>query len=722
MHHANALRPDGSVTRTIAHYELREPLGEGGFGQVFAAWDTRLQRPVALKFLRSAAGTTGENLLREARLGAAVRHPALVAVHDVLLEDGSAVIVMERVFGQTLKVRLAQRLPLGEALSLLQQAAECLSSLHGHGLAHGDLKPSNLMLQADGCLRVLDFGLATPLDATQSLDLAAPGEVMGTPAFMAPERLRGMPPSAASDIYALGLIGQAMLDAGEEQPTQPLPEPERRTEGAGDEAAVRVELRALLRRMTHRSTVQRLPSMVIAASDLARLAARLSQTEAGGLPRPLPRRRARLGRGLALSGALALLTLAGGATILATRDSAADSPPLAPALAPEQALATAESLLANFEREGAIGEAIAHLERLAGAERLRAPVAALLAIAYCLRFANDERDPLWLKRAESAAQLALEADDQFALAHAAQAWVMEYHGETDAAEQSYLRALALDPGNFHALAGRVRQLTAQSRLAEADALLADALQRHPLQRQLWDALGTLHFRRADYIAAEQAFRRSIAIQPDSVYAYANLNAALLRQGRSDEALAVLQQGLRIRPHGRLYSNLGTALFARGRYAEAVAAFESALSDERGSPNDYLKWANLADALRQVPEREAEAHAAYARALQLLTPLLRPGSGDAQRFSRAALYAARLGQRELARQHLAEAERAEPGDADFWFRALLVAEALDQRDAALGYLDAALAAGYPRHLIETEPELLGLRRDARFHLILSRSNP
>ena len=179
------------MTRTIAQYELHEPLGEGGFGQVFAAWDTRLQRPVALKFLRGeAAGAAGEGLLREARLGAAVRHPALVAVHDVLIEDGTAVIVMERVFGQTLKARLAQPLSLCEALSLLQQAAECLSSLHGHGLAHGDLKPSNLMLQDDGRLRVLDFGLATPLDATQSLGPAGPGEVLGTPAFMAPERLR----------------------------------------------------------------------------------------------------------------------------------------------------------------------------------------------------------------------------------------------------------------------------------------------------------------------------------------------------------------------------------------------------------------------------------------------------------------------------------------------------------------------------------------------------
>ncbi len=708
------------MTRTIAQYELREPLGEGGFGQVFAAWDTRLQRPVALKFLRGSCGEgAGESLLREARLGAAVRHPALVAVHDVLIEDGSAVIVMERVFGQTLKARLGQRLSLGEALSLLQQAAECLSSLHGHGLAHGDLKPSNLMLQADGRLRVLDFGLATPIDATESLGLATPGEVLGTPAFMAPERLRGMPPSAASDIYALGLIGLALLDADEQTPTQPLAASER---NAGGEAAVRAELSALLRHMTHRSTVQRLPSMVIAASDLARMAARLREGDTSGRPAALPARRGRLAPGLAVSGALALVLVAGGAAILATRDSAADSPPPLPALAPEQALAAAESLLANFEREGAIGEAIAHLERPAGSERLRAPVAALLAIAYCLRFANDERDPLWLQRAESAATLALQADDQFALAHAAHAWVLEYHGEQEAAEQAYLRALALDPGDFHALAGRVRQLTAQSRFAEADTLLAEALQRHPLQRQLWDALGTLRFRQADYAAAEAAFRRSIAIQPDSVYAYANLNAALLRQDRGDEALAVLQQGLRIRPHGRLYSNLGTALFARGRYAEAVAAFESALSDARGSPNDYLKWANLADALRQVPERQAEAQAAYARALQLLTPLLRPGSADAQRFSRAALYAARLGQRELAGQHLAEAERSAPGDADFWFRALLVAEALDQRDTALGYLDAALAAGYPRHLIETEPELLGLRRDARYHLILSRSNP
>lgn len=704
----NATKLGGWRPRLLGCYEVREALGEGGFGQVFAGWDTRLQRPVALKVLHAGNDAAGDDLLREARLAAVVRHPAMVAIHDVVTAPGLSVIVMERVFGRTLKASLAQQTPgLADVLAILRQTAAALASLHGHGLVHGDLKPSNLMLDNDGRVRVLDFGLARLVDATQSCDAEA-GQVLGTPAFMAPERLQGAAPSPASDVYALGLIGQALLGGRTDETTQPvgaLPVAERDT---------RLALAAVLARMTQPSPAQRLPSMAAALAEFERLATPV-------MPRPRPRLPLRV---LALSIPLLLVIGAFGAGLwaMATTASPAGASADTQPHAPRESFAKAEALLANFDEEGAVADAIRLLEPIAAPGALHAPAAGLLAIAYCLRYAGDERDAIWLQRADTFAGIAVQADDQLALAQTARAWALEYRGDQAGAEIGYDTALALDPDNHYALVGRARLLVAQRRFDEADAAIDDALARHPLERQFWDWRGTLRFRQADYPAAEAAFRHSIKLKPDSVYAYANLGAALLRQDRSDDALAVLQQGLKVRPHGRLYSNLGTTLYARGRHAEAAAAFEAALSDTRGSPNDYLRWANFADALRWTPGREDDAPAAYTRALQLLETSLAGPDPDATRLSRAALYAARLGQSERARGYLAQVDAAGAKDADLHVRTVLTAEALGDRELALANLADAVRLGYPVRLLEAEPELTALRRDTRYHLTLTRNSP
>ncbi len=321
-----------------------------------------------------------------------------------------------------------------------------------------------------------------------------------------------------------------------------------------------------------------------------------------------------------------------------------------------------------------------------------------------------------MRRADAASQLALAADDQLALAHAARAWTLEFLGRLDEAAHEYARARVLEPDNFDALLGHARLLTRQQRYPEAEQLLDHALARYPEERLFQDALGTLRYQRADYAGAETAFRRSIALKPDNVYAYGNLNAALLRQDRTEEALAVLQQGLKIRPDGRLYSNLGTVLYARGRYLEAVDAFERAVSPEHGSPNDYLKWANLADALRWVPGREADAREAYARTLALIAPKLDTGANDATVLSRAALYHAKLGEPERARELIAQALSLAPDNPDVRFRATVVSELGGDRAAAITHAARALALGYPRRLLDAEPELIALRGDRRYPII------
>jgi tetratricopeptide (TPR) repeat protein len=260
------------------------------------------------------------------------------------------------------------------------------------------------------------------------------------------------------------------------------------------------------------------------------------------------------------------------------------------------------------------------------------------------------------------------------------------------------------------------------RHADARRVLDTALSLYPKEHTFLDGLGTLFYQMGDYPKAEQAFRDSIAAKPTGVIAYANLNAALARQNRTEEALAVLQQGLRVRPHGRLYSNLGTALFSQGRYLEAAEAFQRGLSSQKGSPNDYLKWANLADALRWVPGRDAQARAAYAHALQLVEPAMKQAPTDATLRSRAALYAAKLGDAQRAQAWTSDALALSPPTGDLLFRAAVAAELGGARELALQRIQAALLKGYPRHFIDQEPDLQALRRDLRYHQLKMEKMP
>ncbi|XMM86592.1 tetratricopeptide repeat protein [Stenotrophomonas maltophilia] len=301
---------------------------------------------------------------------------------------------------------------------------------------------------------------------------------------------------------------------------------------------------------------------------------------------------------------------------------------------------------------------------------------------------------------------------------AARGWVEEYLNNKADAEAHYLRARMLDPSDRHALLGLARLYAQSGRAGQAQQVLADAMRQLPADRSFVDTQGTLLYQQGDLAGAERAFRRSILLKPSGVQAYVSLSGVLLRANRLDEALHVLQQGLRQGSNGRLYGNLGTLLYMRGDYAEAATAFERALSDAKGSPNDYLKWANLGDTLRWLPGREAQAHAAHQRALQMVDTLLQRSPDSVTLQSRSALYAARLGQTSLARQRIDAALAGGNDNADLQFRAALVAELGGRREAALAHLQDAIARGYPAHMIAGEPDLLALRRDRRYHRMLT----
>ncbi|GAA4628404.1 hypothetical protein GCM10023196_044610 [Actinoallomurus vinaceus] len=204
-------------------YELLSPLGRGGMGQVWEGEDRQLERRVAVKLLTedTLAGHTHPDELarrfaREAAVTAGLRHPGVPAVYDAGTYDGGLFLVLELVEGRTLGDLMAEEgpLPLPWAAGIGAQVAAVLAAAHERGLVHRDVKPQNVMVTGDGAVKVLDFGVATLIDQTAISRLTRTGQPIGTPAYMAPEQLRGLPTGPHTDLYALGCVLHEML-AGE---------------------------------------------------------------------------------------------------------------------------------------------------------------------------------------------------------------------------------------------------------------------------------------------------------------------------------------------------------------------------------------------------------------------------------------------------------------------------------------------------------------------------
>jgi serine/threonine protein kinase len=192
-------------------YEVGERLGRGGMAEVRAGTDLRLQRPVAIKFLLPEMAARPDIRTRfeaEARAAASLSHPNAVAVFDTGEHAGAPYIVMERLPGETLADRIGAG-PADDVEAVRTLAIEVLGALgaaHAAGLVHRDVKPANILLAADGRAKVADFGIAKSVQETPTGDLTATGQVFGTPAYLAPERLDGAPATPQADLWSLGVV------------------------------------------------------------------------------------------------------------------------------------------------------------------------------------------------------------------------------------------------------------------------------------------------------------------------------------------------------------------------------------------------------------------------------------------------------------------------------------------------------------------------------------
>ena len=222
MHAAE--RAAAAITgQTLHQYRITALLGSGGMGEVYLAEDMRLQRRVALKLLPVDLSHDRNHLRRferEARAIAALSHPNVCAIHEVIeTTDGRQCIVMEHVDGITLRKRLAGgAMTIPESLDVTIQIASALSAAHAAGVVHRDIKPENILLRDDGYVKVVDFGLAKLTESRKDSTARSwtdgsttPGVVMGTVRYMSPEQARGSDVDRRTDIWSLGVILYEMV-------------------------------------------------------------------------------------------------------------------------------------------------------------------------------------------------------------------------------------------------------------------------------------------------------------------------------------------------------------------------------------------------------------------------------------------------------------------------------------------------------------------------------
>ena len=214
--------PGGDEAGEFGRYRIASELGRGGMGVVYRASDTLLRREVALKVLHRVlepASLGAASLLGEARAAAAIGHPNAVAVYDVGDLDGVPYIAMELVEGRSLRICAGDgSISADTRVRWLIDVARALSAAHARGVIHRDVKPENILVRDDGVVKVLDFGIARQLHSPSEQGGAwlppAGGSLVGTPAYMAPEQIRGEPVDAAVDQFAWGVVAYELLAGG----------------------------------------------------------------------------------------------------------------------------------------------------------------------------------------------------------------------------------------------------------------------------------------------------------------------------------------------------------------------------------------------------------------------------------------------------------------------------------------------------------------------------
>jgi serine/threonine-protein kinase len=618
------------IGRTISHYRVQERLGGGGMGVVYKAEDTRLNRPVALKFLPSEL-TRDEDartrFIQEARAASALEHPNICAVYDIgESPEGASFICMAYCDGVTLKRRMQGGvLPLATAVEWAEQICSGLAKAHEHGIVHRDIKPANVMVTDDGVVKIVDFGLAK---LAGSATLTGTGMMVGTAAYVAPEQARGAAVDHRADLWSLGVVlyemvtgrlpfhaehVQALLLAVVHDAETPV------TELRSD---VPAELARVIHRCLRKNPAERYQSAAELRSDLRRIHNALDAGSEPTLSAPAEGAAGRLGRrwllvaagaalaAAALLGVPALRRLASGPGLLPSVRHVAVLPLVNVGGEPAgQAFCDGlmETLASNLTQLARVRSSVwvvpASEVRSAGVDsagEARRHFGVSLAVTGSVqKRADSVRVTLNLVDTASLRQLASAViDDRTSDLSALQdgaglelASMLELP-VADETRRLLATASTSAPGAFTLYLEGRGALQRFERAENVDAAITaftSALARDPRYAPAHAGLAEAYFRTwsrshdPSWIAkAEEACTRALALDPSLAPALVTLGMLRNGTGRYEEAAAALERALALDPtSGAAFGELARAHAALGRIADAESTHVKAIAASPG---------------------------------------------------------------------------------------------------------------------------------------------
>ncbi len=671
--------------RTLAgRFRVVRFVGKGGMGEVYLADDLELGGQVALKTVRSRLLTGGNAMgrfRREVQLSRQVTHPNICRVFDVghELREGEdfLFLTMEFLEGETLGAFLKTqgKFSLELAESLLRQMASGLDALHAQGIMHRDLKPANVMLVGSRAV-IMDFGLARAFDATNTdPEFTQTGAILGTPAYMSPEQQLGETATAASDIYAFGLIMYEMLlgrkptlrDSFVPGETGLAPEWERRV------------LRCLARDPANR------PATATEA---------MNAVFVEGAEKPAR-------RNYLAYAAIAVAAIAGVYGLSKLGQPAGSNV--------NEEITQARGLLFRYFKPNNIADAVRKLEDITRRQPDLAVGHAALADAYLVQYRDSKRVPL-LDLAKDQANRAVQLDAETAAPHAALGFVLVERGELDLAGTELRRALQLDARNAETQWGLAQLYKAQGRRTEMDAAIQKAIDLAPedWRYRMW--LGSEFRDRRNFDAAIEQYKAAAKLMPDNPMPLISLGLVYFHQEKLAEAESAWQESLKIEERASTLSNLGMLRHRQGKYADASAFYERSLKLNNAN---YLMWANLAASQDVMAGGKTKAIESYRRAIELAETRLAKTPNDSDLLSDLASYQAAVGEKDRAIVEIRKAIAISPESPDVARRAAETYEILHLRDDALRWATKALDLGYSLTDLQANADLAGLRADQRY---------
>ena len=714
----------------LSHYRVLHRLGAGGMGEVYLAFDTRLEREVALKVLPEALSDSARlaRLKREALAVAALKHPNIVTLYAIEEADGRPFLVLELVEGETLRQRIpATGFPLEELLRLAVPLADAVASAHARGVTHRDLKPDNVMVTWDGHLKILDFGIAklrSP-QAGSGVDREAEtlifdpavhdetatrdGMVLGTPGQMAPEQIRGQRVDSRADVFALGML---LFEAATGRHPFPGDTPAARTRAILHESPFALsrwrpdlprELERLVARCLEKDPEERLASAAELRHELEALQGRLRQAP-GRNP------------------VIAVLPFV---DMSAEQDQAYFCEGLAEELI--NALARFDDLqvisrTSAFRFQGRKDLDIRDIGRQLNVDSVlegsvRKAGGRVRITAQLIDVANGY--PLWSERFDR------QLDDVFA--------IQEEIAQRAAAA---LCGVLCDPGDLRGAGSTVspqawdfylqgRQHFWQQHYGPARALYYRAVELEPAFARAWAQIAILHawsdawfgHREEEREAAERAAHRALELAPGLAEAYVGAGVAHAHAGRGEEAERHLARARELDPSlWDAWYFSGRTAWHRGRLDEALAFFERAAEVE---PEDYQALSFVAQLYESRRDREAMVRASRV-GLERAKRHLDQHPEDARATIFAAFCALRLGDRERA---LAWAERVHQIASEepvHYYNLGCFYTILGDHERALAALEKFGASGRGfRDWMEHDSDLDPLRGDPRFQALMER---